>query len=115
MMAKFRVTAELEYEYVLVLNPMMSNTENFVEFKYKTPEEAKRFYDGEKVEPYKEDGSNLFDGGTKQYHKSFRKGSPFEWLNPLMEHEWTTPGTHGHGLHEVIIGIENVVRLEQIY
>ncbi len=114
-MATFNVKAIVEFEYILVLNPMMSNIENGVPFYFSTPEDAKRFYDNEKVEPYSEEGPDLFDGGRKTYYKNFRKGGPLEMLNPLMEGEWENPNHYGHGLHEAIKSITGLEKLDKLY
>lgn len=114
-MAAYNVKGVIEFGYVLVLNPMMSNMESGMPFEFPSPEEAKRFYEGELVEPYDDEGPNLFDGGRKTYRKTFRKGGPLEMLNPLMPDEWEQPNRYGHGLHEIIKDIHELEKLGKLY
>jgi hypothetical protein len=109
---RYQITAEVEYDYVLILNPMTGNLENRQQFgPFPTREALKAFYDAEVVEPYEDQGPDFFStvgATTKTYRKSFRKGGPLEWMNPLMPSEWEQPGFHHHGVHEVLAQILNV-------
>lgn len=122
-MPAYQITAVGIFQYILVLNPMMSNTENGQEFgPFNTLQELKDYYQRELVEPYTDEGPNTFDGGTKKYRKTFRKGGPLEWMNPVHEFipvfsqpdinspEWGKPGHFGHGVHEVLTGVRDVVK-----
>ena len=110
-MTKYYINAIATYGFMLALNPMQRNTENFESFgPFVTLEALRVFYDGEKVEMYQEEGPNCFDGGVKVYNKSFRKDGPLEWMNPLTEVEWITPSYFGHGVHEEIMEVTNIVR-----
>ena len=111
-MSKYSITATATYQLALHLNPMQQNTENYTQFgPFPTMEVLRAFYDNEKVEQYKEEGPDRFGGGTKIYVKSFRKGGPLEWYNPLSEAEWIAPSYHGHGVHEILVNVEDVVRI----
>lgn len=111
-----QITALATYEYVLVLNPMMSNTEARADFgPFPTKEALMVFYNAEKVEPYKDEGVDTFcdpynKTGKKMYRKCFRKGGPLEWMNPLNEQEMQEPGLFGHGIHEVLVKLDNIQR-----
>ena len=118
-MYRWKVNCEIEYNYVLLLNPMTGNTENCVEFgPFPTVEAARAFYDAEKVELYEDMGPDFFStvGGTeKKYRKTFRKGGPLEWVNPIPDMYWTQPDPHyNHGLHEIVARVFNVERMYQI-
>lgn len=121
-MPRYQITAVGVYSYVLVLNPMMGNTENRAQFgPFNSLEELKAFYERDKVEPYQEEGPNTFDGGTKKYWKSFRKGSPLEHMNTLEGScvgkdiiDWTNVdgfrNHYGHGVHLVLDRCEGINR-----
>jgi len=114
---RYFVNAIAEYKFVLVLNSMMGNTEGATEFgPYDTRDQLLTFYEGELVEPYMDEGPDLFDysgsGKTKKYSKTFRKGGPLEWYNPLHGQEFYTPGYYGHGIHEVLVGVDSINKLE---
>lgn len=115
-MAKYQINAVGVYQYFLVLNSMMSNIENGHEFgPFPTREELLSFYHSLKVEPYMEEGPDLFGNAeVKKYSKSFAKGSELEWMNPLQENEFNTPNDFGHGIHEVLTRVENIQRAYQI-
>jgi hypothetical protein len=115
-MPAYHITAVGIYEHFIVLNPMMGNTEQGTQFgPFPSREAALVFYNGEKVEPYKEEGHDSFGNGTKMYSKSFRKGGPLEWYNPLHETELITPGCFGHGIHEVLVRVEQAVKGQLLY
>jgi len=110
-MARYMITGVGVYGFMLVLNPMMGNTENCKEFgPFDTKEQLMDFYNAEKVELYKDTGPNTFEGGTKVYNKSFKKGGPLEWMNPLWEGEFEKPNYNGHGIHECLLRVENAVK-----
>lgn len=112
---KYRIEANGIYQFWLRLNPMMSNAESGQSFgPFETKEEAIKFYENEKCEPYKDQGPDMFGPGKKTYHKSFKKDGPLEWLNPLHESEFDAPGYFGHGIHEVLSHVEDVRVLHQI-
>lgn len=114
-MPRYHVTGIATYQFLLVLNPMMGNTENGQQFgPFETMEELKAFYDSQLVERYREEGPNTFDGGVKTYSKTFRKGGPLEWMNPLEDTEWTTPGLFGHGVHEILTKVDDIVKGELV-
>jgi len=94
--------------YLLVMQPMTGNSEN-------TSLEAISFerqklidwHNQQKVELYEDDGPDIFEGGTKCYHKQFRKDGPLQWMNPIDTPDFV-PGTWGHGIHEQWIEEENI-------
>ncbi len=111
-MPRYNIQAVGIYGFVLVMNPMMGNTENQKEFgPFDTTEELMAFYNREKVEPYKDEGPNMFGPGVKTYHKSFRKGGPLEWMNSLTPREFEAPGYFGHGVREVLLRVEEVMKI----
>ena len=104
-----QIQADGIYGYIWVLNPMMSNIENGTQFgPFETIEEAREFIENERVEPYQDEGPDMFNGGKmgKKYSKTFRKGGQLEWYNPPHSEE---PDHFGHGLHEVLLRVENVM------
>jgi len=114
-MPRYKINAVAEYGFILVLNPMMGNTENQKEFgPFETKDQLMSFYNGEKTELYREEGPNMFGPDPKTYSKSFKKDGPLEWMNPLMESEFETPGHHGHGIHEVILSVNDIEKIEEI-
>lgn len=115
-MPRYTIQAVGVYGFVLVLNPMMGNTENYKEFgPFDTKDELMAFYNGEKVDSYSEIGPDLFGSGKKTYNKTFRKGGPLEWMNPLMPTEFDTPGHHGHGVHEILLRVEDAIKLSPAF
>lgn len=120
-MPKYQITGVGHYVYYFVLNSMMANAEQGAKFgPFDTKELARAAYDAELVEPYSEEGPDLFDYGNerttpKMYRKVFRKGGWLEHFNPLEPHEWETPGIFGHGLYEVLDNVTNVVKGPQVY
>ncbi len=114
-MTRYAITGIATYEFWLVLNPMMGNTENGAKFgPFLTRQEAVAFHDGQLVEPYTDEGLCTFNGGKKTYSKTFRKGGPLEWMNPLMPSEYDTPSYLGHGIHEVLAHLDQVQRLHPV-
>lgn len=115
-MTRYHITAIGEYKFYLILNPMMGQSEGKQQFgPFNTFEEVKMFYDGEKVEPYREEGPNGFSStGKVTYGKNFRKGGPLEWMNPinLFNHEELKIGLnhYGHGIAEVLIDVKEITR-----
>ena len=75
--------------YTLYMNPITSCIDdvNYIK-QFHSIEEAKSFYQNEKVDPYFLDG----------YIKNFRQGGPLEWYNPFREEYWNVP--HGYGLRK---------------
>lgn len=111
-MSRYNITGVGVYGIVVRMNPMMGNTENATEFgPFDDIEAAKRWYDSMKVERYAEDGPCMFNmGHQKTYQKSFRKGSELEMYNPLSEQEWEGLTSYGHGVVEVLIRVEQVIK-----
>lgn len=85
--------------HVLVLNPMMGGVEGTEVFEFETLEQLKAEYNSNLVEPYDDLGPDQYSDGEKNYSKTFRKGSPYEWMNPLTDGELENPGIFGHGIH----------------
>ena len=114
-MTRYAISAIATYEYWLILNPMMGNTENGVQFgPFPTRQDAVAFHNNEMVTPYTEDGPCTFGGGTKSYSKTFRKGGPLEWMNPLQAPEFEKPDDFGHGIHEVLSHVDQVTKLHPL-
>jgi hypothetical protein len=57
------------------------------------------WYRSYKVEPYEEEGAGTFEchGDTHTWHKSFAKGSPLEWYNPITSEDGSCDHW-GHGI-----------------
>jgi len=82
--------------YDLYMNPMAGRCENVQLVKrFPSIEAAQKFYEGELVESYQDPGADSW--GYKRYNKSFRKGGPLEWYNPLYG-EWWKYRNYGAGL-----------------
>jgi hypothetical protein len=101
-MAKAVIQATVDIGYELILNDMRSNTEMTMHAgTFESKEQALAFYNAEKVEPYGDPGINHFSGSPTTWQKTFKKGGPLEWCNPLSPAELESPGVFGHGIHEV--------------
>ncbi len=72
--------------YVLVLNNMRGRSEdNQIVAETDTLEEMENLIKAELTEPYDDKGFNCFyPHNDYTYHKTFRKGGPFEWCNPPL-------------------------------
>lgn len=106
-----RIMADGIYKYYWVLNPMMSNTETGTSFgPFDTKEEAVQFIKDERVEPYTDLGIDMFNPSRKdkKYNKCFRRDGVLEWYNPPDSEEINC---FGHGLHEVLERVENVIEV----
>lgn len=119
----YKITGEGYYKYRLLLNPMMGGVEQCVEIlTAETMAEIKAFYDSQLVEPYSDEGPDCYQFGstpqTKTYHKSFRKGGPLEWYNPLSNPQWDNEegfrDQWGHGVHFYVEGVGEIVRHQRI-
>ncbi len=69
----------------LVLNPMRSNAENSMVMAISDDRDKLiNYYNSHLVEPYSDNGSPSFEChvDSHNWHKTFRKGSELEWLNP---------------------------------
>jgi hypothetical protein len=109
---RWNVTAEVNIEYILVLNPMMQNTEAYKEFgPFPSMEDAIKYHNDLLVETYLEEGPDWFGGPSKTYRKSFQKGSELEWMNPLMSFE---PGLFGHGIHETYRDLKVINKCHEV-
>ncbi len=103
MIQRVLIQAYATVTYYLVLNPMMGPMEGRAEFgPFLTKEDALSFMDAEKVETYSDQGVDTYNGGTKTYSKTFRKGGPLEWMNGLNPAERDCIGYFGHGVHRVL-------------
>jgi hypothetical protein len=114
---RYQITGIAEYGYMLVLNSMMGPIEGSMSFgPYHDLATLKAFYDGEKVEPYNDEGLCLYEGGKKMYSKTFRKGGPLEWCNALKANEidWDNVegscNCFGHGTHLRLMEVTQVER-----
>lgn len=110
---RFQISGVAEYGYSLVLNPMTAGIEAYQEFgPFPTMEILKAFYEGEKVPPYRDEGPDLYSGGTKSYSKSFRKGGPLEMMNAFefMNVDWSNAegfcNHYGHGVHLKLMNVQ---------
>lgn len=119
---RFFITGIAEYHYILVLNPMTSNTETTQVFgPFPDLLAVKAFYEGEKVEPYRDEGPDFFGAGnTKTYNKTFRKGGPLEWCNPIefVPIDWANEAGfcnhYGQGVHLQVAEVTNIQRQQRI-
>lgn len=96
------VTCNVEVEFVLVLNPMMSNFEGADEVgRFSTFEDAVSFYTSQLADtPYREEHIDLFNfGETKSYYFTFKAESPLKMFNPLQD--IGSINEFGHGIHRV--------------
>lgn len=111
----FKADVYFKEVYVLALNPIMGSTEGVATFEFNTREELKAAYSEALVEPYTDVGPDAYSGGEKSYSKSFRKGSLFEWMNPLSEQELERPGVFGHGIHVRRVHLAGPVNIMPYY
>jgi hypothetical protein len=117
---RYQVSAVATYGYGLALQTMMGASEGGQQFgPFHSLEAARPFYDAEKVEPYDDEGPDLYEGGKKTYRKNFRKGGPLEWCNPFNDQiNWNCPegsvSPWGHGIHLVLMHVDGVQRLYQL-
>lgn len=107
----YLIEAVAEFHYQLVLNPIRSSAESQRFFgPFPTIEGVIAFYKSHLVEPYTETEPSLYNGQSTVYRKTFRKGSPLEWMNPLPDHDdLLSPTTFGHGIHEVLVDISKLL------
>jgi len=80
--------------FVLVMNPMQGRAEGRTEVaRAETREALIAFHERLRVEPYTDDN---------RWHKTFRRGSPLEWFNPLTPSELEEGySSFGHGIFDV--------------
>ena len=78
--------------YALVMNPMTDRAESqrIGAVSY-DKQKLIDFHNSELADEIWEDG---------RFRKSFKKGSPLEWLNPIYSTEFEQRGTFGHGIME---------------
>lgn len=114
--------ARVEVGFYLVLNPMTSNTQSQQGFGPWPSKQALRDWYNTQLaeESYTDEGPDMFNHGqTKKYRKVFKKGSALEWMNPLglgltppglelRTEDWGQLESHGHGVHEMIVGMSEV-------
>ena len=85
-----------------MLNPIRGNTEDagMVALAYDKSRLLSWYEEQKEIEAYTEVGSPSFDdhGDTHKWHKTFKKGSPLEWYNPMDSEE---PNRDGHGIQEL--------------
>jgi len=86
--------------YALVLNPMQGNTENchLAALSYEKQKLIDYHNSFLAPEPYVDEGAPSFEchGSSHNWHKSFTKGSPLEWMNPCDNFD--EPNRHGQGI-----------------
>jgi hypothetical protein len=109
-MPQVLLQATADEVFHLVLNNMTANTEQGSSYgTFNSREEAIAFYNGEKVEPYGDPGTNHFSGEPTTWGKNFRKGGPLEWCNPLDEATLLGQPNHfGHGIHVTFDNVRQV-------
>ncbi len=71
------------------------------------PQELIDWYNSLLTESYSDDFVEW--NGTKTYLKTFRKGSPLEWFNPVSSF---TPDSWGHGIREAWVDAEELKYLQ---
>lgn len=85
-------------EVYILLNHMQGHAEAIVQLgPYDSLETAAQDYKDHLVGTYVEDGPSQFHASGHDYTKYFKKGTPFEWCNPLSFDELKELGTFGHG------------------
>ena len=91
-----------EYKcFILRMNPMRGRAEDIkIIIASLERERVVNFYNEQLVEPYTEEGSPSFPvhGDKYLWRKTFKKGGPLEWFNPIdlnkVDHAF------GHGISE---------------
>lgn len=108
-MARYRITGTVDIGYWLVLNNMRDRLESCTPFgPFDTPEEALQFHDSQKAETsYVEEGPDGFEpDAMRNFRKTFKKGGPLEWMNPLLDSERHQPSRFGHGVRRLMENLE---------
>ena len=96
---------------------MMGNTENSNVVAWSDDKDKLRqWYESQKVEPYADDGVSPLSGSATKWHKSFAKGGPLEWYNPV---EWVNEGqeinSYDHGVHFEWFNEEDIEKINVGY
>lgn len=88
---RYSITGAIDEGYMLVLNPMTDRVESSMPFgPFETAEKALAFHDMHRAPELWKD--------QDRWQKSFKKGSPLEWMNPLQPAEREKPNSFGHGV-----------------
>ena len=86
--------------HLLVMNNMTQNMEHgdTVAYSFDRDKLIQWKYDQLALGPWKDEGPNYFgNGGTKIYHKVYRKESILEWYNPINDN---SINNFNHGIVE---------------
>lgn len=89
---------------IVLMNHMKSSTEYTVEFDegFSDRASAIAWVNCFKVTPYQDnEGGNNDYGFAPTYNKSFAKGSPLEWMNPLSDSQMQGQLSLGQGIIEI--------------
>lgn len=99
---------------IILMNDMRGSAENQVEIDNGFPDRsaAIAFIRSHTVEPYKDEAAEDYYGNIHCYQKTFAKGSPLEWMNPLTEDEMQGDFRLEHGIVE--IELEEVQRWRRV-
>ena len=97
----------------LIMNPMNGRTEDSSLVAWSTDKNSLiNWYDNEKeIEPYTDVQENYgFENSTRNWHKTFKKGSCLEWLNPLDSLEEIN--RYGQGMQSEWVNEEHLGQIE---
>lgn len=93
----------MERKAIIIMNDMRGSAENSTEIDqgFANRQAAIDYINQYKVEPYQDEASTDFYGNKHGYSKTFAKGSPLEWLNPLSSDEMQGQSRFEHGIIEI--------------
>lgn len=88
---------------IILMNDMRGKAENVQEIDMAFPDRqaAIDYINSQKVEPYQDEPSMDDYGHTHGYSKTFKKGSPLEWFNPLSESQMQGDLIWNQGIVEI--------------
>lgn len=117
-MSLFKIVGIAEIHYELVLNVMMGKPEDYNAFGlFPTRQMAIDFYKSQLAEQsYEEEAFDAFIGKRRTFIKHFKKGSPFEWLNPLTPEQLNEkPCSLNFGIQEIVVNVKHVIEKEYLH
>lgn len=95
-----RIVTEIK-TYTLSLNPMMdlSHVCHRIAMSYEKQKLIDWYYSQIALEPYIEDGVNIFSEAPTKWYKVFKKDSKLEWYNPCLKD--FELDSYGNGIREM--------------
>jgi hypothetical protein len=106
----FIIEVPVNIEWFLVLNPIRGRTEDRSTFgPFDSKEVATNYYKALRVAQYEEPGLSPWGPHETMWRKCFAAGSELEWMNAVDDETFTTRGRFGHGVHEEVKIIGDII------